>query len=150
LRLPLRTGSGTGHESCFRSAASICPATIRVLLGAACRGQDRRGPSRPVTYSLRAPLTAHCGSLVQAQGSRRGTKGGVRGHCPEQLFCMRPAMEAFDRRCPRQRDAGDISVLAVAGLQIPLTPGMDGRVGGRRPSVGTWVSRPGPAGGRRR
>jgi hypothetical protein len=29
------------------------------------------------------------------RGSRRGAKGGVRIDDPKQLFCIRPAMEAF-------------------------------------------------------
>ena len=45
-------------------ATSVSASPAVHLLRAVCRGRDRRGPSRAVSYSPRAPQAAHCGFVA--------------------------------------------------------------------------------------
>jgi hypothetical protein len=84
------------HLPCVAGKAGLNAAAGGHLPCAVCRDHDRRGPSRAVSYSSRAPQAAQGRALARSgQDSRRGAKAGVRIHDRSMFFYIRLVTEAF-------------------------------------------------------
>lgn len=89
--------------------------------------------------TLGSPFPREAGRSFNGRGSCRGAKGGVRIDDPKQLFCIRPAVEAYAGELPSLVPlAGIISAREGRELLSNLWPSE--RLGERSERTGLWGS----------